>query len=130
MARRSPGQTGIRPKAYENDRSRARRYDDRAAESARKLLVEFQGRHSSGTEAAKILGIDQSQFSRILTGTQQAQLPLLLELRKQLGLTLDQILGLDPLPPGYVPPLPPREYIALAERVERLEKTRNSPPRK
>lgn len=71
-------------------------YPDEYARSARAVLQRFVDEQGGQRQAAAILDFDQSRLSRLLAAnaTTQPPLSLLLELRKHVSMTIDQILGL------------------------------------
>ena len=90
-------------------------YDEAACEHAKAMLQRFVDQSGSQRKAAARLNFDSSRLSRLLSrdATEQPQLSLLLELRREMKMSLDQILGLEPI--GY----------AAVDDVEELEERLN-----
>lgn len=70
------------------------------------------------THAGKAIGITQSHVSALMGGDRGPGLNLLMKLRKPMSLTIDEILGLDPLPG--------RDIQALATSVAEVLLTRRA----
>lgn len=78
--------------------SEDRRYGEQYAEAARLILRRFVDESGSQQAAADALGVRQATISRALTPAGQPTVKLLIALRQRLGLTLDEMLGLPPMP--------------------------------
>lgn len=72
-------------------------YPEHFAKNARKMLKHFVEVAGSQRAAATRLGVSQTRISQLINGPEQPKLTLLIELRQQLQMPLDLILGLPPL---------------------------------
>ena len=108
--------------------SGTRRYDEECAKHARQVLRDWVQRNGGQDEAARILGVDQSTISRSLNVANQPALKVLIPLSKEMRWSLDQILGIAPLPP---PPAVVRmsdsEVQRVAEKVSKYVARRLTP---
>lgn len=77
--------------------SEDRRYDEKYAEAARKILRAFVQEHGTQGKAGKALGVGQPAVSRSMNPTSQPTLKVLIALRDKIGLTIDEMLGLEPI---------------------------------
>lgn len=77
--------------------SEDRRYDEKYAEAARKILRAFVQECGTQGKAAEALGVHQSAVSRSASKTSQPTLKVLIALREKIGLTIDEMLGLEPI---------------------------------
>lgn len=76
----------------------AKRYPDTFATKAREALELFLEREElTEDEAGARLGVDQGTINRVKNGRLQAPLALLIALRVELGVSIDQMLDLPPL---------------------------------
>lgn len=85
-------------------RKHERRYDERCADHARRALREWVDAQGSEVAAARLLEVDQSTVNRNLDTTKQPTLKVLISLSKLTAMSLDQLLGLDPVRPSPTPP--------------------------
>jgi transcriptional regulator with XRE-family HTH domain len=89
------------------------RYDDAAATRAREHLRAYvDGLPGKQEAAAKALGVSQPPIAKVLAGTIQPSLKILMGLRVQTGRTIDGLLGLEP------PTLEPDTKRVLSELAE------------
>jgi transcriptional regulator with XRE-family HTH domain len=89
------------------------RYDDAAATRAREHLRAYVDELPGKQEAAaKALGVSQPTIAKVLAGTIQPSLKILMGLRVQTGRTIDGLLGLEP------PTLEPDTKRVLSELAE------------
>ena len=88
-----------------------RRYDEDCARHARKIIREFVDKHGTEQAAAAVLGVHQSTINNNLNTTKQPTLRVLIPLAKELGRSIDEILGLSV--PSVI------DEDAIAERVAR-----------
>lgn len=71
-----------------------RDYDEAFADNARALLQKFVEATGSQAQASKRLGVAQGRISKVLSKIEQPKLSLLIELRREMQVPLDVILGL------------------------------------
>lgn len=92
-----------------------RRYDDKYGRNARSLLLRFVHEKGSQSAAAKALGVNQSTVQRATQPLGQPSLRVLLALREQLGLTIEEMLGVPPI--DFVGPYSTAEYAARLRSI-------------
>lgn len=109
-----------------------KRYDEACAEHARNVLRRWVKKFQNQETAAAVLGVNQGTLSRNMKESSQPQLKILIPLSKELGWTLDQVLGLSP-PPAQPPPPPTirisdSEVNRVAEKLADKLARRLTPP--
>lgn len=77
------------------DRSGVKSYAPAIAASVARHLQDLVDREGGQGPAGRRIGISQENVSRVISGAQQLQIGPLIELRRELGIPLDGILGLS-----------------------------------